>query len=613
MSVDSPLQRELAELVVAYTSGLATDEQFSRLATLIGASDEAMAFYVDSLDLHANLYWYRRQQDEHVEPQSPQVASALEPQSELSSPPPNIDCRCDDPPPTVPFLNLHGVFGGLSSGWLVAYSAATVIFGIGLAIGALVHVSQPRHYAGSERSVETPNRQSAIPNPSPIVARVIGMVDCVWEGAGDRGPASAAANQKSEIRNHKSLLRLGDRLALTSGLLEIAYDTGARVILQGPVTYDVESPAGGYLAVGKLTAKLGKRSEVRGPSSLPANQKSEIRNQKFAVRTPAAIVTDLGTEFGVTVSETGVTQVHVIQGVVEAKGTGPQAELSQAKRLTKGQAIEIGQKDKAYQPVAFAPEQFTRKLELNAGVPSEVPYMTAVLADQPLAYWPLNEPAGSRRFADHSDNHVHGWGMRQLASGKPGPMQGESRAVALAGNGGIDCGRHDHFALAGDFTVEAWICPDRNMQFGVVIAATDGQPRGGAGWALCVQPRSPEHDPTLPAVVRLITSGGSFFDFRVPDRQAEDGRWIHVAVVFQESGLAQFYLNGAYRESARGQSPRQGEAAWVSIGSDATLSGGDWCGRLSHVAVYPRALGAEQIRNHHRQRDAGIAGGDRKR
>ena len=37
------------------------------------------------------------------------------------------------------------------------------------------------------------------------------------------------------IRNPKSLVSLGDKFALASGLMEITYDTGAKVILQGPV------------------------------------------------------------------------------------------------------------------------------------------------------------------------------------------------------------------------------------------------------------------------------------------------------------------------------------------------------------------------------------------
>ena len=80
--------------------------------------------------------------------------------------------------------------------------------------------------------------------------------------------------------------------------MEITYDTGAKVILQGPVTYEVESAAGGYLSLGKLTARVEKKAE--GGSPIP-NPQSLIPNPLFAVRTPTATVTDLGTEFGVEV------------------------------------------------------------------------------------------------------------------------------------------------------------------------------------------------------------------------------------------------------------------------------------------------------------------------
>ena len=61
--------------------------------------------------------------------------------------------------------------------------------------------------------------------------------------------------------------------------MEITYDTGAKVILQGPVTYEVESKDGGFLSLGKLTARLEKKwpwqwqkeSEIRNPKSLIPN------------------------------------------------------------------------------------------------------------------------------------------------------------------------------------------------------------------------------------------------------------------------------------------------------------------------------------------------------
>ena len=71
---------------------------------------------------------------------------------------------------------------------------------------------------------------------------------------------------------------MGRKYALASGLLEITYDTGAKVILQGPCTYEVESANGGFLSLGKLTARVEKARSgtgVRIKSQIP-NPKSPI-------------------------------------------------------------------------------------------------------------------------------------------------------------------------------------------------------------------------------------------------------------------------------------------------------------------------------------------------
>ena len=89
--------------------------------------------------------------------------------------------------------------------------------------------------------------------------------------------------------------------------MEITYNTGAKVIVQGPVTYEVESN-GGYLAMGKLTGKLGKENdECRMMNDELWTRMSDIQHfitliiHPFVIRTPTATVTDLGTEFGVEV------------------------------------------------------------------------------------------------------------------------------------------------------------------------------------------------------------------------------------------------------------------------------------------------------------------------
>jgi hypothetical protein len=167
-------------------------------------------------------------------------------------------------------------------------------------------------------------------------------------------------------------VQVGRQFALISGLLEITYDSGAKVILQGPVTYDVDSSAGGYLAIGKVTAKLeensevgSQRSEVRGQKSELASQKLEGKDQKFVVRTPTAIVTDLGTEFGVEVADDGTTTSHVFRGSVTVQMTSSVGRSDAAPQvLRENQSARVKKSEKRILLLQSSPHagDFARKI-----------------------------------------------------------------------------------------------------------------------------------------------------------------------------------------------------------------------------------------------------------
>ena len=61
----------------------------------------------------------------------------------------------------------------------------------------------------------------------------------------------------------------------------------------------------------------------------------------FAVRTPTATVTDLGTEFGVEVSDAGVTTSHVFQGLVDVQFILSDRTRGQAIRLAANQSVRV--------------------------------------------------------------------------------------------------------------------------------------------------------------------------------------------------------------------------------------------------------------------------------
>ena len=241
-----------------------------------------------------------------------------------------------------PFIApLPDTSGFFSSGWPVAYLIATVIFGIGLLIGSLIPVSQPVQVA--RQSVPFPSS----PLPPPL--------NCRSNYGHGRLQVGRSGNRGFQRRS----CPLGRKYSLASGLMEITYDTGAKVILQGPVTYEMEAN-GGYLSVGKLTGKLDKEGGERGTGDEASLHPSSFILHPFVIRTPTATVTDLGTEFGVTVSRDCITQVHVLRGAVDARIVGPHGDTPRHQYVTAGRAIEIGRQDKNIKLVTFVPQSFVR-------------------------------------------------------------------------------------------------------------------------------------------------------------------------------------------------------------------------------------------------------------
>ena len=122
---------------------------------------------------------------------------------------------------------------------------------------------------------------------------------------------------------------------------------------------------------GKLTAKLEKRSAVSGQqvrNRLIPNP--YIPNPLFAVRTPTAVVTDLGTEFGVEVRD-GLTDAHVYRGLIEVEVVDGRSGPAKAVRLhgTRLDPRAGGRANKtaSVSRVPISPRAFVRRL------PKQVP------------------------------------------------------------------------------------------------------------------------------------------------------------------------------------------------------------------------------------------------
>lgn len=127
---------------------------------------------------------------------------------------------------------------------------------------------------------------------STVVATMADFVDVVWM-RDDRSYAIGDAVSPSHIR-------------LQSGMIRLSYRHGVVVTIEGPADYQILAHDRAVLHQGRLAAFVPDGAEG------------------FRVSTPNANVVDLGTEFGLTVSDCGETELSVFDGKVELTPTAPQ-------------------------------------------------------------------------------------------------------------------------------------------------------------------------------------------------------------------------------------------------------------------------------------------------
>lgn len=539
---------------------------------------------------------------------------------------------------TFPASLFHSTPGYFSSGGLMAYFAAMVIVGIGLAILAVIPVSQATKVAShSPSAIE---RQQPVVQKEEIVGRITGMVDCEWEKAGTGPtefplPSKRAAGgkrhsdgnsiQHSAFTIHRfSPVSLGDKFVLVSGLLEITYDTGAKVILQGPVTYKVESAASGFLSVGKLTALLEKKatslpstSEIAagGKGGEPFIQHSSVSiHPLFAVRTPTAVVTDLGTEFGVQVDQVGTTTSTVFRGSVAMKAICQSRGFADSEIvLHKNESAcvqKFGHNVDDYRSVISrttnGPSGFVRKLPQHAANRDGEAYAQLVLSMKPVVYYRTEKPAeqDSRRVLFDSASGDH-HGELLLADQVRSPFGPGRFGEALYLHGPMT---NDH-AIVRQYpetdneaiSASVWVWADTLDAWGTIIqgkplASTTSDPHVEQ-FFLGVNP-----DLALTAIVVQRNGNG----IRVCERGTvlPRGRWQHVAMV-ADGTILHLYRNGVEVASSPCDGvDRRIPAQILAIGGLLVDFNGElnreystcWCGRLDEIAVFNHTLSAAQVR-----------------
>ena len=139
-------------------------------------------------------------------------------------------------------------------------------------------------------------------------------------------------------------------LSLSRGLLRLDFSNGARVTVQGPAELEVFDQDRVLLHTGLVTATI--------PESAVG----------FVVDTVAAHVVDLGTSFGVSVSENGQTEVCVFDGEVEVSLPREEGAAEVSHLVREGESISARVNSSVIDSVSYETSQFENALPVNYGV-----------------------------------------------------------------------------------------------------------------------------------------------------------------------------------------------------------------------------------------------------
>lgn len=211
--------------------------------------------------------------------------------------------------------------------------------------------AQPRVVAARQpdrESVESPADREEKPASSlgQEVATITGL-----------GAARWADNREST--RLLSRCRIGERLKLDEGTAELTFDAGAQVTVFAPADFLITSATSMQCDRGRVTTLVDERG--RG----------------FTIVTPRGTVEDLGTQFGIDISDSGETKVVVFQGSVDVtyQSTANSPERESSRRLEQGDALVIKNLGEPERLVSVLRDQyldFTGSLSHRAPVIADV-------------------------------------------------------------------------------------------------------------------------------------------------------------------------------------------------------------------------------------------------
>jgi hypothetical protein len=356
----APNAAEMYELAALQCVGPLTPQQTARLEELVLENGDLRHRYIVYMQLHAQVEQAWRAT--HEEATGARLAAAVPSDARADRALP-VDETAAVPLVLQPFGFFHSSLGGM----VLAYTMAVVLLGVGILAALAWRVPGGAPAVGVRVPPARDPMEFRLPDAPPGAIRVLTVaMNCRWAN-----PQTA----EEDVRHGK--------FELASGILEITYaDTGAKVLLAGPVTYFVDSAHSGALAHGKMVFHLAYKPTPQEVWARPL----------FRVRTPTVIVTDHGgAEFGIEVDKTPQSHVAVFRGVADVQLAGRHV----ARALRQDDSVSV----KRLANHGLEVRLYTGKPDMNETFARRLPKFPPLAIDQRKQTAPL-EITAPRHFPD---------------------------------------------------------------------------------------------------------------------------------------------------------------------------------------------------------------------
>jgi hypothetical protein len=554
MSGRGALEREVRDILIAANSGEASDEQLARLDEMIQQDQQTANYAARLLDQQAALAW--------------QGASGVMGRG------PTIDVERDVVPPPratrddgAPTAMMRLWRGASSSLWPAAALAATFLMGVVAA----------NFLPGGDRATS---------DGASYEAQLVRGTACLWDES-----SSGALSVGSRLTS-------GESLHLLEGLAEfhLNWSRGgsASLAMEGPAAMMLNNEGMPTLRYGRMTATIN------------------ARQRPFVLETSVGrlVLSDYGS-IGVAAFGNDA-EIHVFDGTAALESAWDITARRPATPITieAGEALRIKEGAQGEVIVERHPAEqsyFVTQMSMATDALAVPPaYVDAVKAARPIGYWRMEQhawPQVANEMGPRFTCHVEGSLGRSV---RPGSQAVE---FGVTDQGGDLVAEDTLGELVGDsYTLEVWIKPS-HYHLGAVVSLI-GQadsPSGVIPHGMLLELGGSGLIPTAvhhPGRIRFLHRSPATNDSAVGTSCYSSAaytlrKWQHLVAV-KDGAKMRLYINGAL--------VGEGEDG-TALTPDLRLLAGrlypernvrPFKGQLDELALYGRALSAEEIEAHYR-------------